>query len=736
MKNNVSFLLYDMLLGFFFVVCFSFLQWLQPSWFKRLEGIAYDFKLVHFIHPAPVSPANIQIIDIDEQSLKEIGRWPWPRSQLARLVDTLTAQGAIVISFDMLFSEPQQNPVEQVNKALQKRKRNYDFGDLIKELDNDVIFAKAISQNDVILGTLLQQNRGIVLGKMQAPAINQIATLVKNKDIINNNHQLHQFKGFNASIEKLNKAALGQGYINAVFDEDGFIRRTALISAYKDTIYPSLALETFRAYSFAPNITPIWHVENNSVLLSGLAIGTSIIRTDNRAQMLIPFRGGIKRYSYTSATAVMNEKVVDKRFEGAVVFIGSSAVGMADLRTTPVSLLYPGVEVHATVFDALVQPENQVVQPEWWLGANILLILILGLWLSYILIEKSPVAMLMIAASVLGAVWAANVYIWHVYQIHLPIIALLLVLFVISITAIMKGFYQENLQRKHVKDIFGQYVPPAHIDELLNDTNASSMDGERKEMTVLFADIRNFTHLSEGLNANELKQLLNDYLSPITEVIFKHGGTIDKYVGDMVMAFWGAPLNDAMHAEHAVNAAFDMLTKTAQLSNEFKQRGLPAIAIGIGINTGMMNVGDMGSSFRRAYTVLGDAVNLGSRLESLTKYYGVDMLISETTLMQCSSYHFHFVDKVKVVGKDKTTNLYMPIKKPINESQLQQADYFEQCFLCYTNKDFTKSMAIIDKLLQLAPKCKLYLLFKKRLQVLLQKPPSTDWDGSFTHTNK
>jgi len=728
MNKATKIKLNDLIITAFITLLIIWLQWLQPTWLERIEGISYDFKLVNFSAPAPKPTTNIQIIDIDEQSLKSIGRWPWPRKKLAQLLEQLTKSGAVVIAFDMLFSEAQQNPVDRVEQALQHNEMNLDLSQLRRQLDDDAQFAQSIAENDVILGTLFQQNSDLHQGTIQAPAIYQ-----PNKNF---SHLLNKYQGYNASINKLNHAAQGQGFINAVIDDDGFIRRTALLSDYQGILYPSLALETFRVYSFVEDIKPLWHHQQNISLLSGLSIGNAFIATDNKAQLLIPFRDNSTPFQYTSASKVIFEEITDNRFNGAVVFVGSSAVGMSDLRTTPISLTLPGVEIHATVFAALMQPGQQPVQPEWWLGANIMLLIMLAMIFSLMITKLAPLAMTLLAIFIIIAIWASNIALWYFYSIHLPIIAIITLPFLISAIAISKGFYRENMQRKQVKAIFDQYVPPAHIEQLLNEPEAITMDGERKELTVLFADIRNFTVLSENLPANALKALLNDYFSPITEIIFNHQGTIDKYVGDMVMAFWGAPLNDKNHAEHALDAAFAMLKKTEKLSQQFQAQGLPAISIGVGLNTGEMNVGDMGSHFRRAYTVLGDAVNLGSRLESLTKFYGVELLISEATKMQCSNYHFHVIDKVKVKGKQQAITIYSPLAKNCNNAQTQQAHDFQSLFDNYQQKEFVQALKLLNNMREKYGDSILLQQYQQRLDYLIATPPKRNWDGVFTHQHK
>jgi adenylate cyclase len=708
------------------------LQVLQPNWFQRLDGLAYDLKLKNFsafLQQQSSRKSNIQIVDIDEKSLTEIGRWPWPRSKLAQLVNHLTKLGAVVVSFDMIFSEPQQNPIDNILQNPIDESTQQQLLNIYSQFDDDTIFAKQIATNDVILGSLFLNEKSSHKGSISTAKITQNTPT-------NTQNNLTTFAGYNASIAKLNMAAAGQGFINAIVAQDGIIRKAALISRYQSALYPSLALETFRVYSLAEAITPLWKTHQNYSLLLGVEIGNELIQTDNNGQILIPFKGGVKTFTYTSASDILQNRITDHRFKNAVVFVGTSAVGMADLRATPVSLVYPGVEIHATIFNALLNPNQQPIQPDWWLGANIFLIVFLGLFLSIMLPNRSPKTMLIGTFVVFTLTILLNILLWQRYHLHLPILAPIFVISAISVITITISLFEENTKRKQVKAIFDQYVPPAHIEQLLNSPNNISMSGERKQLTVLFADIRNFTALSEGLSANKLKHWLNRYFSPITEIIFNHQGTIDKYVGDMVMAFWGAPISDNYHTKHAIEAALEMLACTDKLSEQFKAENLPAVSIGIGLNTGEMNVGDMGSSFRRAYTVLGDSVNLASRLEALTKYYGVPLLVSEFCKLAAPDFIYQSIDKVKVKGKEQAIFIYMPIANTATQKQQAHVALFNKFFSFYQNKQWKNAkICLLDyqQTQQQPYLCKLYL---KRLAYLTKNPPDQTWDGTYTHLYK
>ncbi|WP_100644685.1 CHASE2 domain-containing protein [Alteromonas facilis] len=698
---------------------------------NRLDGIGYDAKL-SYAPPIPESLANIQVVDIDERTLLEVERMPWRRNLYAQLTDKLTELGAIVIVYDVLFSEPQPNPAEPVLDSLMKEGRlpgnqANDAERILREFDYDMTFARSIGQNEIVLGTLLHQQSDIRKGILSRQSVQQetFATI----------DRVYQYEGYSGVIAPLASASAGQGFMNSVEDADGFVRRSALVAKVGDTYYPSLAAEAFRVYSLVETIEPQWETAGNERFLSGVRFGNQIIPTDNQGRVLIPFKGRQGTYPYTSAVDVLKGTISSSKFEQAVVFIGTSASGLADLRVTPMAVNFPGVEIHATVFESLFAPERLIYRPDWWEGALalqlVLITVVIVLGFSYL----GPVTMSLASVLMLVLTIWMNLFFWQQFSIDLPIISPLILTAFLSILFIISGFLSEAKRRRQVKAIFDQYVPPAHIDELLT-SNDNSLAGEKRELTVMFSDIRSFTTISESMAAHELKQWLNQFFSPITKVIFENDGTIDKYVGDMVMAFWGAPLNDPEHANKAVKAAFDMIKALESLNKQFSRANQPEANIGIGLNTGEMNVGDMGSDYRRAYTVIGDAVNLGSRLEGLTKYYGLSILVSEETCKQATKFQFLMIDKVKVKGKHKPVTIYTPlqISETHSDNALDQA--YSEALQHYFASEFDTALVQFTALKNTYHLPVVVDLYIERCHFFIQNPPPEDWDGSFTHTSK
>ena len=510
---------------------------------------------------------------------------------------------------------------------------------------------------------------------------------------------------------------------------------------YGNKLYPSLALEVARVYTLSDKIEAVSKTTDGISWLQGLTFGKHLIPTNEKGQVLIPFKG--KRYSfpYISATDVLERRVGAKQLDGAIAFVGTSALGLADLRTTSVGVQYPGVEVHANIFESLMHPEILPYEPDTTLAIIFTLLCLTGIILALAMANQGPIVILVLSLFSLALHISLNWYLWIEMHISLPLFQVLLLVILLSLYYGTSGFVKENSKRKQIKSMFDQYVPPAYIDKLLRSEKNLALKSERRIMTVLFADIRDFTTLSEQFTAEELSHFMQQYLTEVTGIIFNNQGTIDKYVGDMVMAFWNAPLDDEKHSYHAVTTALAMIKATEQLTIEFKDKGWPAVTIGVGVSTGEMNVGDMGSTYRKAYTVLGDAVNLGSRIESLTKYYGVDILINEEACQEVTKEGLlcRQIDKIKVKGKHEAVNVYQPVglENEISPEIKPLLQLHQQAMLNYFAGNWQQAEDMFCQLQQTSLlSTKLYDIYINRLQSLNSSVAHESWDGVFSHSEK
>jgi adenylate cyclase len=674
---------------------------------------------------------KIVILDIDEKSLAREGRWPWSRHKLADLVTILTEYGAVVVAFDVVFSEPERNPVSEVNQHLSDNKIDWEIPKYWLEIaDGDKNFSRHINDMDVVLGYFFQDQINIQVGQLPPPSY----TLTKEQK----NRLVSISKpGYAANLALLQQAAAGAGFVSTFADVDGVIRRSPLVIRHGDALYPSLSLATVMSYLFVNNI------ELETLPLGSVDVMTSIIaggqkaRTDVNGQVIIPFRGKQKSFPYLSVTDVLQKKIDSAALSGAIVLVGTSAIGLADLRATPVGTQYPGVEVHANIIQSLLSGEFPY-RPEWEAGLTLSILVFLGALLSLWLPKLGPVSSVALSVLTLTTIISGNFYLWHVYRLDLPVASMVLLTLALTLLNLAYGYFRENASRRLLKGMFNQYVPQAHIERMLSDPDAYQFTGDSKELTVLFADIRSFTTISEHLSAADLKAMLNQYFTPITKIIFDNEGTIDKYVGDMVMAFWGAPIEDEHHAQNGILAALEMQRMTKEISADFMARGLPEIKIGVGLNSGIMNVGDMGSSYRRAYTVLGDSVNLGSRLESITKFYGAKILVGERTVELCPDIIFGFVDRIQVKGKDEPIAVYQPLglESEVTNGQKEEIERFSLAYSDYLQQNWVQATSKLVELQQDFPETKLYQVYLDRIQDLREQDLAQDWDGVFRHTSK
>lgn len=701
----------------------------------RFETLAYDIELrAQLLTPhRPPLRTSVAIVDINDNSLKQEGRWPWPRAKLATLVNHIRAQGAVVVVFDMIFPRQEDNIVDLVfNQLAQQKLLIPQIEPLFKKIapyfDDDAKFAASLAQGDSVIGVnFLLEPYGE--GVIPSPLLKLTTPQEKDLDF----YLMPGFLGVNTQIASATKNV---GFIDIFPDEDGIIRRVPLIVNHNDGLYPSLALEAVRVF-LLKNIKLETATYGDTIRLEGVRLGQEIIPTDDRGQVIIPFRGRGYTFPFYSAVDVLNNKIPSGAFAGKIVFVGSTAVGLGDLKATAIQAVFPGVEVNATVADGLLK-NNFPYKPIWSLGLETFLIFILGMVLLVLFPYLGPKTLTLLifivpVILIIANSWL-NVKTGMVISVFIPLVLSVL----LAMLNIVYGYLFETRRRERLKEMFGQYVPAKHIDEMLKSSASYGLHGEDRQMTVLFADIRNFTTLSEGLSATQLKDMLSDFFTPMTEIIFKHHGTIDKYVGDLIMAFWGAPLKDKKHIEHALSAALDMQQEVIRLKPILAEKKWPEINIGIGINTGMMSVGDMGSKFRLNYTVLGDAVNLASRVESLSKYYGVNILTTQFTQENQKKFVFRLLDRVRVKGKKEGVALYQVLCRQLEltEALRKEIELSDAALSLYFQQQWAEAHDAFEALSKAYPIVTLYSLYLERLAEFAQTPPPSDWDGVYTHMKK
>jgi adenylate cyclase len=704
-----------------------------------LERQAYDLR-VRATVPDTVDD-RIVIADIDEKSLNALGRWPWSRDIVARMLDTLFDKYHVrVVAFDVVFAEKEKDAGlglldEMATGPLRDDARFQDeFHRRAAALDHDGRFAASLARRNVVLGMVFSPDRGDGLNPLPAP----FATLgAEGAAALPDLPHPHSYT---ANLDALSRNARVTGFFdNPDIDADGIFRRVPLFQLYGDKLFPSLALATVHMALGAPPVRLVTGKSGGYNAVEGVALGSGsdevFIPTNERSDVLVPWRGKSGSFPYIPIVDILNGKVAPNVLKDRIVFVGTSAPGLLDLRSTPLEKSYPGVEVHANIVSGILDDMVRHA-PAWVMGVEVLMLIAIALVTLLLTTLLAPLWQVLVTLGLGIAIVVVNMLAWN-HGLVLPLASPLLLLIVLFTYIMSYGYFIESQGKRSITRLFGQYVPPDLVDEMAKDPEAISLAGESRELTVLFSDVRDFTSISEGLPATELAALMNAYLTPMTRLIHKHRGTIDKYMGDAIMAFWGAPVHDANHARLALQTALDMKAELVTLQAEFRARGWPAVNIGIGLNTGAMNVGNMGSEFRMAYTVMGDAVNLGSRLEGLSKNYGVTIVVSESVRAAVPDHAYRSLDCVRVKGKLEPIRIYEPLgpQAELDAAARTRLEQWESAMQAYCGQRWDDAERLLRALLESDDR-KLYHLYLERIAQFRETPPPANWDGVFTYTTK
>lgn len=714
----------------------------------RLDAWIYDAR-VRATMPGTPDP-RIVIIDIDDASLQRVGQWPWRRDLLARLATELTGrQRVAALGFDIMFTEPDRKAGEELLRELRTLPAAAADAGLRTEIDrlaaaqdHDTAFARALAGTPAVLGFYFTPaDAAPPAGRLPAPVLPPQAGAQEAAAIA-------RWHSFGASIPVLAEAAPA-GFLNFFVDEDddGVVRAVPMLARYAGAggaagYYESLGLAVYRRAVQAP--APVLRFASSgaagarlaSLVLAPAAGDALALPVDPSASMLVPYRGAAGprggAFRYVSAADVLDGRLAPGELAGRIALVGASAPGLQDLRTTPVGAGYPGVEIHASVVSGLLDRRFLSV-PADVRGYEAALVLLLGAGLAVglTLLPALPAAGL--AALAAAAVLGANHLLHLRHGLVMPQAAALAMIALAFTLNMAWGYFVEARARRGLARLFGTYVPPQLVTRMLSNPGRYGMHAESKELTVLFCDMRGFTSMAEHMAPAELQALLNRIFSRLTEVIGRHDGTVDKYMGDCVMAFWGAPVEQPDHAALAVAAALEMAAAVQALDAEHRAAGLPGISVGIGLNTGVMSVGDMGSARRRSYTVIGDAVNLAARLEGLGEHYGVEIVAGERTRELAGAYLWQELDRVKVKGKERGVAIFTPLAPSTAATAPALADELRQwqaVLHAYEARRWSEAEELLRPLRAAHEKKVLYRAYADRLASIRLQPPDTDWDGA------
>jgi len=716
---------------------------LRLGFIDQMENLAYD---LHLRWTVPGGrDGSVVIVDIDEVSLTAEGRWPWPRDKLAKLVERLFEDYEIaILGFDIVFAEPDESSGLGIleNLANGELKDNQDFVNRLHvirpQLDYDGIFAETVQKYPVVLGYYFNVGDS----SLQTPRTGALPEPLFDKSTFQGKSiQYLTANGYGGNLKSLQGSALGAGHFSQVPDRDGVVRRVPMLVRFEDQFYGSLSLELVRRRLGVERVVPRFEQPLFNTRgypgLEWLQVGDVAIPVDRTVKTLVPYRGGRGSFPYVPAAQVLHGTADKAVLKDKIVLLGTSAPGLLDLRATPMEEAYPGVEVHANLIAGML--EGTVKEyPEYTLGAEVILLLLAGIGMMFAGALLSPLNTTLFTVAGIMAYLGFNHYVWAAGNVVLPVASGVMMALAMFLLHMSYGYFVETRGKRQLTGLFGQYVPPELVDEMARAPDRYSLEADSREMTVLFSDVRGFTTISEGLAPRDLADLMNLFLTPMTEVIHTQRGTIDKYMGDAIMAFWGAPLADPDHARHALGAAMLMISRLDEVNASFRERGWPEVHIGVGLNTGTMNVGNMGSEFRMAYTVLGDAVNLGSRLEGLTKNYGVDIIVSETTRDAVPDYAYRELDRVRVKGKTRPIAIFEPLCKveELDAQWKKELKLFHDTLRLYRSQQWDMAELNFVNLERMSRGPKLYRMYAERVAHFRREPPPADWDGVFDHKTK
>jgi adenylate cyclase len=706
-----------------------------------------SFDILHARYPRIYNTElPVRIVDIDEESLKRFGQWPWPRNVMAQIVQRLSEANVASIGLDIVFAEPDRSSPAFFLR--QWKQNTPQWRELMEHAaDFDQMFAETLAQSPSVTGFVMSGDGGDI------PILKKDFVLVGNDP----SEVLDPFGGAVVTLPDLTKAARGNGALNSLPDRDGIIRRIPLVFQHDGQLYPSLIAEMLRVAQGGVNsvVKTVGAggtsgesdvgMENNILFMR---IGEAVIPTNKAGDFFVHYT------EYTPERYIPAWKLLSSNFdlstlEGYFVLIGTSAAGLKDIRATPLSQLSSGVEIHAQALEQVLTQEY-LSRPDWLIGVEIMVMLVLGLVLILCMnflnaVWGALLALMIFFSSLAGAAYAFNVH-HMMIDAAAPGVGLLLLYMVES----LRRYIITERERREIRHAFVHYMSPALVEKLAQNPQALKLGGEMREMTILFCDVRGFTTISEMYNAEELTRFINRFLTPMTDVILSEGGTIDKYMGDAIMAFWNAPLDEPDHARMACRAALKMLLALQELNerrqqeaNETGSRFIP-VQIGVGLNSGLCCVGNMGSDQRFDYSVLGDDVNLASRLEGQSKNYGVLIVLGENTQKQVSALATLELDLIRVKGKTEAVRIFTLVgdEELASRHEFQLLHAANLAMLsAYRASDWEEAEAQLSKALALAQNLGLgledfYGLYHERIRDYKKTPPRNNWDGVYEAKTK
>ena len=691
---------------------------------------------------------------IDERSLDEQGRWPWPRSKIADLIDKLNKDGAKVIGFDIGFLEPDENSTLKLINQLENQIsalniNNNKLSDFIKtgkaKADNDLALAKAIKNSSaaVVLGYFFHTSKAGLGYEISPKEINRRLKQIdpSKYPLIIYEDQKPEYSPFlnayapETNLELLTKVADASGYFNTTPDPDGVLRWAPLIIQFGENIFPPLAIQCVWQYLDKPQLmvdVVIYGVE-------GIQMGKRFIPTDEYGRILINYLGPPNTFPTISITDILNDKYQKGIFKDKIVLIGATAEGIYDLRNTPFSAVHPGLEVHANVIDNILTGDYLKI-PKRANVYNLISIIIIGSLIGFVIPRLNALKGAIFAVTIFFAFILTACWLFMYFGVWLNMVYPLLALSVIYISITIFRYFTEEKKRKEIKSAFSRYAPSNVVNEISHNPDKLKLGGEEREISVLFCDLAGFTKYSELYEPNAMIQIISEYFNEMTEQVFAFEGLLKEYVGDELMAIFGAPLEQKDHAKRACLTALAMRDRLRVLRPIWEGKGRPSLRARTGVNSGTMLVGNVGSKYRFSYGALGDNVNLGSRLEGINKIYGTELLIGENTAKLVEgSFLLREIDFVRVKGKEKPVRIYELLGEfntVLPENTEKAFNYYAEGLDAYRSQCWSDAIDLFKKGQELYDADKTFEVMSLRCRINQRQPPQTDWDGAFRERRK
>ena len=737
----------------FFVILVALVLFLSDfQFFRLMELKTLDLRMAS---RGPLVPGHeTAIAAIDEKSISELGRWPWPRSTIARLVDLLKKGGAKTIGFDIVFSEPDHGAYLKTIDMLtaEMKKSGVTDSNVLNLLQRQ----RTSADTDTTLATSIQQAGNITLGyffhfsqqenekelahitqyRMEdhaARIVNSRYSVVNSLSGTPNDGYLPRAFAPENNISILTSAAQNSGFFNTLPDSDGSNRWAPLVVALGENYYSSLAVSMICSYLDFPVLS----LNLESYGANSIGIGEKTIPTNESGQLLINYLGPPRTFPHYSVADILSGKIPPDTFRDKIVLVGATAVGVYDLRVTPFSSIFPGVEIHATVIDNILH-ENFLTHSSFIRMIDVGTIILFGLIMGLLVSRLRPISGMASALLIIAVFIAMNFLAFFRFNVWLNLVYPLITMMMIYLGITIYHYFKEEQEKKKIRGAFQYYLTSSVINEMLKNPGKLKLGGDRRNLTVLFSDIRGFTTISEKMTPEELIMLLNEYLTAMTNQVFYYDGLLDKYMGDAIMAVFGAPLDQPDHARRACLTALAMMRELRRLQNKWKAEGRPVFDIGIGINSGEMVVGNMGSAMRFDYTVMGDMVNLGSRLESANKEYGTNIIISEFTYNHVKdTICCREIDSVRVKGKTRPVRIFELLGEKKDEPDYQNLiKAFATGLTLYREGKWDDAIAAFQTACKIKHDDFVSTMYIERCKNLKQHPPTPPWDGVFVMTRK